>query len=568
MKKSKKMKEKVKKMENGQNTENAGNAQEKGKCRNIKIFDTTLRDGEQSPGATLNYNEKIMIAKQLEKLGVDVIEAGFPIASDDDFKAVKAIAETVQNSTVAALARCVDKDIERAGEAVKNCKNPRIHVFLATSPIHMEHKLKMAPEQVIAKGAEGVKKAKQYCKDIEFSPEDASRTEPKFLYEVIQKAIEAGATTINIPDTVGYSQPKEFGELIADIKQNVPNINKATISVHCHNDLGLAVANSLEAVRNGAQQVECTINGIGERAGNAALEEIVMALKTRNNIYNATTNIKTEELYHTSKMVSDLTGLSVSASKPVVGGNAFAHEAGIHQHGILSCREAYEIMDPKMIGRETEFILGKHSGKHAVESELKKMGYSLENCQVQEVSDRIKALADKQKKIARADIIAIANDICKSLEDGEQAIKVEELRVETGTRIKPWAYVKLNVDGTIKEGSGNGVGPVDALTNAIRPLVSSKIKLKEYNLKAITGGTDALADVIIKLDHNGKKFSAEAVNEDVIMASAQALVKGANKVLLSARKNGEILVETQNHASEKTEEEAEEKKEQKMEEEK
>ena len=524
--------------------ENKENSQKKGDYRKIRIFDTTLRDGEQSPGATLTYHEKIMIAKQLDKLGVDVIEAGFPIASEDDFKAVKAIAETIQNSTVAALARCVDKDIERAAEALKNANHPRIHIFLATSPIHMAHKLKMTPEQVITKGVEGVKKAKQYCDDIEFSPEDASRTEPNFLYEVIQKAIEAGATTINIPDTVGYSQPQEFGQLIAGIKQNVPNINNATISVHCHNDLGLAVANSLEAIRNGAQQVECTVNGIGERAGNAALEEIVMALKTRSNIYNATTNIHTEQIYHTSKMVADLTGIEVPPNKAVVGGNAFAHESGIHQHGVLSCREAYEIMDPKMIGRETELILGKHSGKHAVESELSKMGYSLEQAQVQEVAERIKSLADKQKKIARADIIAIANDICKSLEAGEQAIKVEELRVETGTRIKPWAYVKLNVEGVIKEGSANGVGPVDALTNAIRPLVSPQIKLKEYNLKAITGGTDALADVIIKLDHNGKSFSAEAVNEDVIMASAQALVKGANKVLLAARKNGNPFAET------------------------
>lgn len=500
--------------------------------KRVKIFDTTLRDGEQSPGATLNHQEKILIAKQLAKLNVDVIEAGFPIASNDDYKAVREIAKTIKGTKIAALARCRKKDIDRAWSAVKHAKKPRLHVFLATSPIHMRYKLKMTPGQIIRTGTKAVRYAKKFCNDIEFSPEDASRTKPEFLYEVLEKVIEAGATTVNIPDTVGYAQPKEFGELIKGINKNVKGIENVTVSVHCHNDLGLAVANSLEAVRNGALQVECTMNGIGERAGNASLEEIVMSLYTRKDCFNATTGIKLKEIYKTSRMVRNFTGIPIQPNKAIVGKNAFAHEAGIHQHGILSKRQCYEIMNPKTIGVETELVIGKHSGKHAIASQLKRWGYELDKRQLKKVMEKIKELADKEKKVMKADIIAIANDVTNELSTAEQRIKLKELLIMTGNKITPTAKVKLKVDGVERFGVGEGVGPVDALNNALRPLIDPNISLKEYNLKAITGGTDALADVSIKLEDKKKNiFSAEAINEDVIMASAEALIKGANKVL-------------------------------------
>ncbi len=502
------------------------------KKRKIKIFDTTLRDGEQSPGATLSHQEKILIAKQLEKLGVDVIEAGFPIASDDDFRAVSEISAAVKKSSVCGLARCMEKDIDRVAKAVEKAKKPRIHVFLATSPIHMKHKLKKSPKEIIELGVKGVEYAKQFCEDVEFSPEDASRTKHEFLFEVLEKTIEAGATTVNIPDTVGYAQTAEFSKLIEDIQKNVSNIRNAVISVHCHNDLGLAVANSLEAVRVGAGQVECTVNGLGERAGNAALEEIAMSIKTRGEYYNAKTGLNLEEIYRASQMVAGFTGIAVQRNKAVVGGNAFAHESGIHQHGVLCKREAYEIMDPKMIGKETELVLGKHSGKHAVNAVLKEMGYSLNEKQANEVTARIKALADKQKKVFKEDIVAIANDVTNQLIGTEERVRLEEVKIVTGNRTKPTAEIILLLDGKRVKGKASGVGPVDASSKAIAKIIPQKILLKEYNLKAITGGTDALANVAIKVQNGGgKEYYAEAINEDVIMASVNAIIKGYNKAL-------------------------------------
>ncbi len=507
------------------------------KPRKIKIFDTTLRDGEQSPGATLSHQEKIIIAKHLEKMNVDIIEAGFPIASEDDFKAVRDISKEIKKSEVAGLARVVEKDIDRLAKALEPAKKPRIHVVLATSPIHREFKLKKSPKEIIQMGVAGVKYASQFCKNIEFSPEDASRTETAFLYEVLEKTIEAGATTVNIPDTVGYAQPAEFGNLISGIIENVPNIEQATISVHCHNDLGLAVSNSLEAVRHGAGQVECAVNGIGERAGNAALEELAMALKTRSSYYSAETNLNLSEIYRVSQMVSSFTGLLVQRNKAVVGENAFAHESGIHQHGVLCKREAYEIMDPKMIGKESELVLGKHSGKHAVKSVLKEMGYGLKENQVEEITSRIKALADKQKRVFREDIVAIANDVTDQMREEDKRIVLEEVKIFTGNRVQPEAEVSLKIDGKQVVGKAKGVGPVDASAKAIASVISEKVSLKEYNLKAITGGTDALANVVIKVKNSrGKEFLAEAINEDVIMASVEAIINGYNKALFKEGK--------------------------------
>ncbi len=506
-----------------------------GKGKRIRIFDTTLRDGEQSPGATLTHQEKLLIAIQLEKLGVDVIEAGFPVASEDDFRAVSEISGIIQKSYVCGLARCIDKDIASAAKALESAKKPRIHVFLATSPIHMKYKLKKMPSEIIESAVQGVKQAKQHFDDVEFSPEDASRTKKDFLYKVLEKTIDAGATTVNIPDTVGYAQPTEFGELIKGIKENVPNIDSAFISVHCHNDLGLAVANSLEAVRNGAEQVECTINGLGERAGNASLEEVVMNIYTRKDYLNAYTDIRFSEIYNSSKMVSGFTSIPVQPNKAVVGKNAFAHEAGIHQHGVLSKREAYEIMDPKFIGKETELVIGKHSGKHAVENFLNSKGFNFSQVQVNEILTKVKELADKQKRVFNEDILAIANEVSGNLSEEEQIIKLEEFVVNTGNKTEANSNIKLIFDGKKVTGSGKGVGPVDAVSKAIQSAVGN-FCLKEYNLKAITGGTDALADVLVVIEYNKKQFSAEAVDEDVVMASTKAIIKALNLAFISDRR--------------------------------
>ena len=512
--------------------------------KKIIIFDTTLRDGEQSPGASLTHQEKIIVAKQLAKLGVDVIEAGFPISSEGDFEAVKEIAKQVHGPIICGLARTMKLDIDRAWEAVKHNKKPRIHTFIATSQIHMDKKLRKSKEEVIKMAVDAVKHAKSLCNDIEFSPEDAARTDVDYMCDVVKAVIEAGATTINIPDTVGYAEPEEFGNRIAYVFKKLGDIikkNKVTISVHCHNDLGLAVANSLEAIKNGATQVECTMNGIGERAGNCSMEEVVMNIKTRKDYFkDYKTDINTKEIFKTSQLVSSLTGLQVQRNKAIVGLNAFAHEAGIHQHGVISDKQTYEIMKPETIGwTGTNLVIGKHSGKHAVEEITKEMGYQLTKEQINKVIAKVKELADKQKEVMREDIIAIATDVAGELSKEEEIVKLEEVKVIAGNKTKPEAEVTLIIDGKKKTGKGKGVGPVDAASHAIRTLIDPSIELKEYNLKAITGGTDALADVSIKIqDAKGNIFKAEAVNEDIIMASAYAIVKGINKALNF--KNGRI----------------------------
>jgi len=519
--------------------------------KKIIIFDTTLRDGEQSPGASLTTQEKIIVAKQLAKLGVDVIEAGFPISSEGDFEAVKLIAKEVHGPTICGLARTKKEDISRAWEAVKYSKKPRIHTFCATSEIHREKKLRKTKEEVIQMTTEAIKHAKSLCNDIEFSPEDAARTDLDYMCDVVEAAIKAGATTINIPDTVGYAEPEEFGKRIKYVLKKLDKLiekNKVIISIHCHNDLGLAVANSLEAIKNGATQIECTINGIGERAGNCSLEEVIMNIKTRKDFFkDIITSINTKEIFKTSQLVSSLTGLAVQRNKAIVGGNAFAHEAGVHQHGVLSHKLTYEIMKPEEIGWiGTNIVIGKHSGKHAVEAILKEMGYELTKEQIQKIIDKVKELADKQKEVMREDIIAIATDIAGGLSKEEEIIKLDEVKVTTGNKTQPEATVTLNVEGKRKTGTGKGVGPVDAVSHAVRTMIDPSIKLKEYGLKAITGGTDALADVSIKVqDAKGNIFKAEAVNEDIIMASTIALIKGMNKALNFQRKKHETRIHAQ-----------------------
>ncbi len=501
--------------------------------KNILIFDTTLRDGEQSPGASLTVKEKILIAEQLSKLGVDVIEAGFPIASPGDFEAVKKIAQMVEGPVICGLARAVDKDIDCCWEAVKYAKKPRIHTFIATSAIHRDEKLRKSKEEVIADAVHAVKRAKSYCDDVEFSPEDAGRTSLEYMCDVVRAVIEAGATTINIPDTVGYTEPEEFGDRIKTLFEKVPEAHNVVISVHCHNDLGNAVANSLAAVKQGASQVECCINGIGERAGNASLEEVVMNLKTRNDFFDADTHINTKELFKTSRLVSNLTGLSISRNKAIVGLNAFAHEAGIHQHGVLQNKATYEIMNAEDVGWSGEnIVIGKHSGKHAIVALLEEEGYILDSEQTLQVTQKVKDLADKNKSVERDDILAIAMDILGQLSDVEQRIKLEGFTVTTGNSMMPTASVKLRINDEERIGTGVGDGPIDALSKAVWSIIDPSVKLLEYNLKAITGGTDALADVSIKLkDANGKVFSGRAVHEDVIRAGLLAIISGLNRYM-------------------------------------
>jgi len=505
--------------------------------KKILIFDTTLRDGEQSPGASLTVQDKLIIAKQLARLGVDIIEAGFPVSSDGDFEAVSLIAQQVKGPVICGLARTVKKDIERAWEALKYAEKPRIHTFIATSDVHVTQKLRKTKEEVKQMAVDAVMYAKSFCNDVEFSPEDAARTDIDYMCDVIKAAIEAGATTINIPDTVGYAEPEEFGKRIKYVFDKLGELIKrdnVVISVHCHNDLGLAVANSLEAVKNGATQVECTINGIGERAGNCSLEEVIMNLRTRKDFFKeVNTRIDTKEICKTSRMVADLTGIDVQRNKAIVGANAFAHEAGIHQHGVLSNKLTYEIMMPEEVGwTGVNLVIGKHSGKHATEKLLKEAGYELNEEQINKITGKIKELADKKKELMREDIMAIAADVAGALPEEEQIIVLDELKVTTGNKTTPEAIVSIKINGEAKTGKGNGVGPVDAVSKAISSIIGPSIKLKEYNLKAITGGTDALADVVIKVeDEKGNMFGAQAVDEDVIMASAIALIKGINKAL-------------------------------------
>ncbi len=516
----------------------------------VVIFDTTLRDGEQSPGATLHTDEKLEIARQLARLGVDVIEAGFPASSPGDLDAVRRIAREVKGSTICGLARCVKSDVDAAWEAVKDAERKRIHVFIATSDIHMQHKLRMTREQVVEATRQMVTHARSLCEDIEFSPEDAGRSDPEFLYQVLAVAIECGATTLNIPDTVGYTTPLEFGALIRGIREHTPGIEKAIISTHCHNDLGMAVANSLAGVIEGARQVECTINGLGERAGNAALEEIVMALYTRRQFFGLTTNINTAEIYPTSRMVSNYTGLAVQANKAIVGANAFAHEAGIHQDGILKNRLTYEIMDAKTVGlAQSTLVMGKHSGRHAFADKLEQMGYHLDKEQLNRAFARFKELADKKKVVAEADIEAIVSD---EVFQPQEVYRLEQLQVSCGDQAIPTATVRLRApSGEMITDSAHGTGPVDAVYKAINRIVGVPNKLTEFSVKAVTEGIDAVGEVTVRIEaetgeQNGlpvnpqtgvktRVFSGHGAATDIIVASGRAYMNALNKLLAIRR---------------------------------
>ena len=503
----------------------------------IIIFDTTLRDGEQSPGASLNTKEKVQIAKQLAKLGVDVIEAGFPISSPGDFEAVNLIAKTVQGPTIAGLSRANFADIDRCWEAVKPAKKHRIHTFIATSDIHIEKKLRKSREEIIDIAVKAVKRAKGYTDDVEFSCEDAGRTDKDYMCDVVEAVIDAGATTVNIPDTVGYSNPFEFGGIIKYIMEKVPNIKKAVISVHCHNDLGLSVANSLAAVLNGARQVECTINGIGERAGNASLEEIVMNLHTRKDFFNVTTGINTEQIYRTSRLVSTLTGIPVQPNKAIVGGNAFAHEAGIHQDGMLKERLTYEIMIPQSVGwTGTSMVMGKHSGRHAFKARLAELGYpDLTDEQVQKAFERFKVLADKKKTIYDEDLVAIVEDEMAMI---PETYVLDYLHASSGTETTPTAKVRLLKSGKPITVTGSGDGPVDAAYIAISKITKMKPELLNYGIKSITGGTDALGEVSVSLQDKGIRVSGRGSSEDIIIASAKAYLNAVNKLIYFKKKQG------------------------------
>lgn len=497
--------------------------------KRIYIFDTTLRDGEQSPGISLNMNEKLKIAMQLSELGVDIIEAGFPAASKGDFEGVRSIAKNISNSTIAALARTTKQDIDRAWEAIEYAEQPRVHTFIATSDIHMKYKLKMNPEDVLKKAMEMVAYARGLCPEVEFSPEDATRTNHEFLYRVIESVINAGARVVNIPDTVGYLTPGEFGGLIRDIRNNVSNIDKAVISVHCHNDLGLAVANSLAAIENGADQVECTVNGLGERAGNAALEEVVMALKTRKDYFPASTRIMTEKLYRTSSMVSFATGVHVQPNKAIVGANAFAHESGIHQHGMMSNSATYEIMTPESIGlKQSQMVLGKHSGRHAFEEKLKELGYSnLEQEEINKAFQLFKDLADKKKCIMDRDIEAMVTQESNKV---SETYKLEHFQISSGSGSTSTSSVKISSKDSVNEEAACGDGPVDATFNAIDRAIGIDVKLDEYSIKASTGGNDALGEVTVKVSRGNVKAVGYGVSTNIIEASAKAYINAINRM--------------------------------------
>ena len=500
--------------------------------KKIQIFDTTLRDGEQCPGASLNHRQKLEIARQLARLQVDVIEAGFPIASPDDFRAVHAVASTIRGPRIAGLARSLNKDIERCAEAIAPAgRRGRIHVFLATSPIHRKFKLKKDKAEILKQAVAAIGYARRFCEDVEFSAEDASRTEPDFLAEITRAVIDAGALTVNIPDTVGYALPAEFGALIASLFERVPNIHRAAINVHCHNDLGLAVANSLAAVQNGASGIECTINGLGERAGNCALEEVVMALRTRQDIFQARTAIVTQELYRTSRLVSRLTGIAVQRNKAIVGANAFAHEAGIHQDGILKERTTYEIMRAEDIGIEgSDLVLGKHSGRHAFVDRLSKMGFRLNPGELDRAYHRFIDLADKKKTIYDDDLVAIARD---ELEDMAGIYELDYLHVSTGTKTVPTATVRLRKGQELIQDASCGDGPVDAALKTIERITGVKGKLLDYNIQAVTIGKDAQGEVSMRVVFNAETISGKAASTDIVQASAAAYLGCVNRFLHS-----------------------------------
>lgn len=494
------------------------------------IFDTTLRDGEQSPGASMTKDEKVRIAKALEKMRVDIIEAGFPIASQGDFESVKAVASVIKNSTVCGLARALEKDISRAGEALKPAESSRIHTFIATSPIHMKMKLRMQPDDVLAQAVDSVKMARQFTDNVEFSPEDAGRSELDFLCRIIEAVIDAGATTINIPDTVGYNIPHQFGELIKNLIERIPNSDKAIFSVHCHNDLGLAVGNSLASILNGARQVECTINGLGERAGNASLEEVVMAVRTRQDVFSCDTNLDTTQIVPCSKLVSGITGFPVQPNKAIVGANAFAHESGIHQDGILKSRETYEIMRAQDVGwSDNRMVLGKHSGRNAFKSRLKELNIEFTSEQeLNETFSRFKDLADKKHEIFDDDLRALAADTTWTIEN--EHYKLISLHVCSETGETPAASLVLEVAGKEISASATGGGPVDASFRAIESVANSDAQLQLYSVNNITSGTDAQGEVTVRLEKSGRIVSGQGADTDIVIASTNAYINALNKL--------------------------------------
>ncbi len=510
----------------------------------VLILDTTLRDGEQSPGATMNLAEKLEVAHALRDLGVDVIEAGFPIASPGDFEAVRAIARQVHGPVICGLARCSRDDIDRAAEALRDAPKRRIHVFLATSAIHREFKLLMAKEDIVRAAVEGVSRAKEQCDDVEFSPEDASRTELDFLAEVVERAIEAGATTVNIPDTVGYAVPAQYAAAFAHVKKTVRGVDKIVLSAHTHNDLGMGVANALAAVLAGARQVECTVNGIGERAGNCSLEEVVMALRTRGDYFGLKTGVNTRRLYHTSRLVSHVTGIQVPRNKAVVGQNAFAHEAGIHQDGLLKERSTYEIMDPEDVGLpKTELVLGKHSGRAALRERVQELGYHLDEDQLNRVFEAFKVLADRKKDIYDADIEALAES---QMSAGPVVWTLEALTCNAGSGTIASAAVALwHQEGGIRRDASIGDGPVDAVFKAIERITGVDVVLKDYRIRSVTVGEDAQGEAFVEAEYAGKSVSGRAVSTDIIEASALAFVQVINRIL-SRKAAGDRIKWTEN----------------------
>lgn len=500
--------------------------------RIIKIFDTTLRDGEQSPGASMNVGEKLQVAKQLARLGADIIEAGFAIASPGDFEAIKTIGNEVEGPVICSLARAKEEDIKRAWEAIKDAPKKRIHTFHSTSDIHLKHQFRVSREEALKRSVEMVRLAKSFVDDVEFSPMDATRTDIGYLCEVVEAVIEAGALTVNIPDTVGYSIPSEFGDMIKVIRERVKNIDEAVISVHCHNDLGLAASNSLSAVLNGAGQIECTINGIGERAGNCSMEEVVMALRTRRDIFNADTNITTEEIMRSSRLVTKITGMYVQPNKAIVGANAFAHESGIHQDGLLKEKSTYEIIRPETIGlHKTKFVLGKHSGRHAFRTRLNELGYPLNDNELNSAFERFKRLADLKKEIYDEDLEFL---ITEELTTVPETYSLVDLNISSGMNQRPNAVLKLRVHEELIEKAEHGDGPVDAVFKAIASITGTKSNLLKYEVKAITGGTDALGEVVVSLEEDSNSVSGHGNDTDIIIASAKAYINALNK--LAARK--------------------------------
>ena len=496
--------------------------------RIIRIFDTTLRDGEQCPGASMNRDEKLAVAHQLARLKVDVIEAGFPAASQDDFAGVKAISEQVKGPAIAGLARAMKSDIERTADAIAPAEKGRIHTFIATSPIHMAHKLNMSPDQVLERAVEAVRLARNFTDDVEFSAEDAVRTDMDFLCRVTEAVIAAGAGTVNIPDTVGYAIPEEFGARIGDLMNRVPNVDQAIISVHCHNDLGLAVANSLAAVQAGAGQVECTINGIGERAGNASLEEVVMALKVRGDLFGADTHVDASEITRASRLLTSVTGMVVQPNKAIVGANAFAHESGIHQDGLLKHKSTYEIMTPESVGlTEHNLVLGKHSGRHAFKAKLEELGYTLADQELDRAFARFKQIADQKKEVFEEALDAIVADEVHRI---PEAYGLVHIQADSSTDKVPSATVTLTVLGEEKSATAEGAGPVDAAYGAISAITGTRSRLTAYIVKAISGGTDAQGHVTVKVEDGGRTFTGQGTDPDIVVASARAYLNALNKV--------------------------------------